>query len=125
MHHVDAGHHLEQLADNMASTPNAARRHIDLARICLRIGDELWNSFGRHRRMHHHDVGVAADGCDRGDVAEEIEVELIVERRVDRVEATDQEQRVTVRRRFHDRLGTDIAGGTRPVFDDEWLAEPF
>ena len=60
-----------------------------------------------------------------GDVAEEIEVELIVERRVDRVEATDQEQRVTVGRRFHDRLGTDIAGGTRPVFDDEWLAEPF
>jgi hypothetical protein len=28
-------------------------------------------------------------------------------------------------RRTHDRLDTDIAAGTRPVLDDEWLTEPF
>ena len=36
----------------------------------------------------------------------------------------DQQQRVAVRRRAHDRLGADIAAGARPVLDDEWLAEP-
>ena len=36
----------------------------------------------------------------------------------------DQEKRVAVRRRTHDRFGADIAAGTRPVLDDEWLAEP-
>ena len=38
--------------------------------------------------------------------------------------AVDEEQRVTVRRRAHDRLGGDIALAPGPVFDDEWLAEP-
>ena len=68
--------------------------------------------------------GCADDGCDRRDVADEIEIEFVVERRVDRVAATDQEQRVAVRRRSYDDFGADITAGTRPVLDDEWLAEP-
>ena len=79
---------------------------------------------GRNRRIYHHDVGAADDARDRRDVADEIEIELVVERRVDRVRRTDQEQRVAVRGRAHDRLGGDIAAGARPVLDDELLAEP-
>ena len=30
--------------------------------------------------MDHHDVGLAADGGDRRDVADEIEIEFVVER---------------------------------------------
>jgi NAD(P)-dependent dehydrogenase (short-subunit alcohol dehydrogenase family) len=67
--------------------------------------------------------GWTDDGCDRRDVADEIEIEFVVERRVDRVEATDQEQHVTVRRRSHDDFGANITAGTRPVLDDERLAE--
>ncbi len=33
------------------------------------------------------------------------------------------EDRVAVRSCLHDRLGAEIAAGTRPVVDDEWLAE--
>ena len=69
-------------------------------------------------------MGHSDDARDRRDVADEIEVELVVERRVDRVRRTDQEQRVAVRRRAHDRLGADIAAGARPVLDDELLAKP-
>src|SRR5262249_33712566 len=58
------------------------------------------------------------------DVADEIEIELVVERRVDRVESTDQEQRVAVGRGTHDRLSGDIAAGARTVLDDERLTEP-
>ena len=68
--------------------------------------------------------GTRHDARDRRDVADEIEIELVVERRVDRVRRADQEERVAVRRRAHDRLGGDIAAGARPVLDDEWLAEP-
>ena len=74
--------------------------------------------------LHHHDVWHAADARDRRDVADEIEIELVVERRVDRVVASDQKERIAVRRRAHDRLGGDIAAGARPVLDDELLAEP-
>jgi hypothetical protein len=63
-------------------------------------------------------------GRDGRDVANEIEIEIVVKRRIDRVRRTDQEQRVTVRRRENDRLGGDIAACARPVLDDEWLAEP-
>ena len=45
---VDAGHHPEQLAEYVAGTPNAGRRHVDLARIGLGIGNELGNRFGRN-----------------------------------------------------------------------------
>ena len=68
--------------------------------------------------------GCANDARDRRDVADEIEIELVVERRVDRVRRSDKEERVAVRRRPHDRLGADIGAGARPVLDDEWLAEP-
>ena len=69
-------------------------------------------------------IGIADDARDRRDVADEIEIELVVERRVDRVRRADQEERVAIRGRTHDRLGGDIAAGARPVLDDELLAEP-
>ena len=49
VNHVDAGHHLEQLAGHMGRGPDAGRRHVDLARIGLGIGDELGNRLGRNR----------------------------------------------------------------------------
>ena len=74
--------------------------------------------------MHRHDVRHVVHGRDRRDVADEIEIELVVERRVDRVESTDQEQRVAVGRGTRDRLGGDVAAGSRTVVDDERLTEP-
>ena len=58
--HVDAGHHLEQLAGHMVRASDAGRRQVDLARIGLGIGDELGNRLGRNRWIHHHDIGHAA-----------------------------------------------------------------
>src|SRR6266516_5272558 len=100
------------------------RRHVDLARIGIRIGDELGNSFGRNRWMHHYDVRLPANACDRRDIADEIETKLVIERGVDGVPTADQEKRVSVGGRTHDRLGADIAAGARPVLNNEWLAEP-
>ena len=60
---------------------------------------------------------------DRRDVAHEIEVELFIERRVDRVARSDLQKCVAVSRRPQGRLSPDIAGSTRPVVDYEFLAE--
>src|SRR6516165_10210997 len=99
------------------------RRHVDLAWIGIRIGDKLGNRFGRDRWIHHHDEGLAVDARDRRDVADEIVVELVVQCRVDRVEATDHEQRVAVSGRAHDDLSADIGCGARPVLDNKRLAD--
>ena len=54
---------------------------------------------------------------------DEIEIELVVEGGVTRVRRRGYKERIAIRGRTHDRLGTDIAAGSRSVFDDEWLAE--
>ena len=121
---VDAGHELEQLGRDMGSGAVARRGEVELAGIGLGIGDELGNRFDRQRRIHLHDHGGAHDARDRSDIAEEIEIEVVVERHVDHVRRRDQEQRIAVGRRVGSGLGTDIAAGARPVVDDELLAEP-
>ena len=45
--HVDAGHHLEQLAGQMARAPAAAEAKSDLAGIGLGVGNEFGNRLGR------------------------------------------------------------------------------
>jgi hypothetical protein len=64
------------------------------------------------------------DARDRPDVADQIEIEFVIECRVDRVCRADQEECVTVGGSARDRLHTDIAASTPPVLDDEWLAQP-
>ena len=41
--HVDAGHHLEQFAGEMRRRADAARGHVEFARMRLGIGDEFGN----------------------------------------------------------------------------------
>src|SRR3977135_3181064 len=79
---------------------------------------------GWDRWVDFHDQRYAVDASDRRNIANEIEVELIVKRRIDRIGDTAQEKRVAVCRRTHDRLGPDIAASTWPVVDDEGLAAP-
>src|SRR5262245_15610328 len=66
----------------MARGTDAARRHADLARIGLGIGDELGDRLGWNRWIDHHDFGHPDDARDRRDVAQEIEIEVAVKRRV-------------------------------------------
>jgi len=121
---VDAGHEFEQFRRDMGSGAVARRGEVELARIGLGIGDELGDGFDRQRRIHLHDHRGAHDAGDRGDVAKEIEIEVVVERGIDHVRRRDQEQRVTVGQRMRRRFGAHIAAGARPVIDDELLAEP-
>src|SRR6516225_11228573 len=102
----------------------ASRGYRDLARIGLGMGDKLGNRLGRNRWMHHHDEGVAADSCDRRDVTDEIEIELLIDRCADCVRPIDHQQCVPIWSRAHDHLGAYISAGAHSVLDDEWLAEP-
>src|SRR6516225_8898107 len=124
VHEVDAGHHFEQFNENMVSGTDAARPHVDLAGIDFGIGDELGNRVDRHRRIHLYGEGVTRNAGNRRDVADEIEIELVVERCVTRIWKTSQQKRIAVRGCIHDRLGGDIGASTRPVLDHEWLAKP-
>src|SRR5262249_44541647 len=108
----------------MGGGPNTARRHIELAGIGLGISDELGNRFCWNREIRHHELGHASDACDRRDVTVEIETKLFIQRRVDRVCPSDQEDRVAIWGRTNDRFRSDIFATAGSVIDHEWLAEP-
>src|SRR5437667_7898402 len=107
----------------MACRSVAARCHVDLARVGPGIRDELGNRLRRERWVYRHNEGDRVDACDGCNVAEEVEIEFLVKRRIDRGRGADQEQGVSVRRRIHDQLRTNIAAGSWPVLDDKLLAE--
>src|SRR5262249_4659733 len=83
---------------------------------------ELRDRFSRNGWNDHHDLGTAGNARDRRNVADEIEIELLVKRRIARVRKTNQEKRVAIRGRIHDGLGGDVGTRTGPVLDDELLA---
>jgi len=66
-------------------------------------------------------LGQAPNTCDWSDVAEEIEIEPVIEGCTGRVATVDQQDRVAIRWRARDGHGSDIAGGTCPILDDERL----
>src|SRR5262249_27664010 len=78
---------------------------------------------GRTGRMPYQDMRPTGNACDRCDIAEKNEIELVVECRVDYVGRTASEERVAIGWRTHDRLGGQSATGTHTILDDEWLAE--
>jgi hypothetical protein len=69
-------------------------------------------------KWHAHHAG------DRRRVADEIEVEMLIERFIGRDRRRDHEDGVAVGRRPHHRFGANIAASARPVLDDKLLAEP-
>jgi hypothetical protein len=71
--------------------------------------------------MHYHHIGIADEARYRRNVANEIEIELSVQRRVVRVRRAGHEERIAVGRRAHDHLGSDVGAGARPVFDNDRL----
>src|SRR5947207_10703634 len=74
--------------------------------------------------MHKNDLRHTDDAPNWRDVADEVEIELLVKRGVDRIRDRGQEQRIAVRGGIHDRLGANVAAGARPIFGDERLSEP-
>ena len=64
------------------------------------------------RRIDLHEKGRADDASNRRDVGEENEIEVAVERRVDRRRRVDHKECVPVRRGLHDCLGmTEVHPG--------------
>jgi hypothetical protein len=51
--------------------------------------------------------GQASETCDRHDVTDEIEIELVVDRRANCVRRGDQKERIAIQVRANDRLGGD------------------
>src|SRR5262245_36125648 len=108
----------------MGQGPGPRRGHANLSRIALRVGNEFVERGGWKGWMHHKDAGLTIESSDGQDVAQEIVIEFVVKRRIDRGGRGDEKQRVAVRCRAYDNLGRNRGARARSIFDDERLAEP-
>src|SRR5262249_6652923 len=117
------GYYVEELAGNMDGCSGTAGCHIDPARIALGVGDELGDGPRGNRGVDLHDEGDADDGSDGRDIVDEIEAEIFIKRRIDRIARRDLKERVSVRKRYQSRVGADIARSPSAVLDDELVAE--
>src|SRR5438876_10745577 len=103
----------------MQPGPITAGAEVDFARIGLGVSDELRNRLCRKGRIYRHDEGHAHDARDRSDVADEIEIEMLIEGCVDRVRRTGYEKHVAVGGSANNGFGRYIAGSARPVLNNE------
>src|SRR5262245_9572913 len=108
----------------MGRGPVAKRCHVNLAGVGLGIGDEFRNRLSWNRWVNYHDIWQKGESRNGRDVLDEIEIEFLIERCIDNIRRSNQEKRIAIGGRTHDRLGGDIAARAGPVVDDEWLAEP-
>ena len=70
------------------------------------------------------DICKAAKASDGRNIADEVKIEFVIERRVDRSRRADKEERVAVGSGTHYSLGGDIGARARSAFNDDRLAEP-
>src|SRR5215510_12065352 len=123
MHQIQSCHHLEQFSGHVDRGARARRREIDFPGIGFGIGDEFGHGLDGNRWIYLHDIAEPSDARDWYDVAQEIVVELFIERCVNRIRRRDQKQRVAIGGRPHHHLRADIAASSRPVLDNELLTE--
>src|SRR6266496_1092699 len=114
---------LNSSPDRCPAVPLPPDAMVTLPGVGPGIGDELGKCLRRERWVYRHNEGDRDDACDGCNVAEEVEIEFFVKRRIDRGRGADQEEGVSVRRRIHDQLRTNIAAGSWPVLDDKLLAK--
>ena len=88
------------------------------------IADEIGYRSSRKGPVDHHHIRHAHDRGDRRDVAPELEMQLVVERRVDRLRRRYHQDGVSVGCRINDCLHADIACRAGPVLDDKRLPKP-
>ena len=74
-----------------------------------------------HKNNHRH----ANDACDGCDIADEVEIELLVERRVYGIREGGQKQSMSIRRRIDDGFGADVAASSWSILNHEGLSQPF
>ena len=75
--------------------------------------------------MNHQEIGGIGDQGDCGEVVDGVEWQVLPDAGVDRVRDARHQQRVAVRRRPGDKLGTRDPARARAVLDDNRHREGF
>src|ERR1051326_7274952 len=121
VHHVHAGHLLEELGGEVRRGAAAAGAGLPLAGVLLWEVYERGDGLHRHGRMDREHEGRRAEERHGREVAHHVVVRL-VDGGIDRVRAGHEEERVTVGRRLGDRFGRDRAAAAALLLDDHRLA---
>ena len=109
----------------MLGGADASRAEVEPPWIGFGIGNEFPNGVDRNRRMHLQHVWHAKGAVDGRKIADEIEIKVLIKRRVDGVGGGTPQERIAVWRLASDDLGGNIAARAGPVVEYKRLAERF
>jgi len=124
MHRARAGERLEQLGGEMRARAHAIGGVVQLTRTRLEIRDQLAKGAHRQRRRHHEQTGRGPDQYDRSEIAQRLERQFPIERRIGRKPERAHRQGVAVGRGLHHLERAGVGVGAWAVQGDERLAEP-
>jgi hypothetical protein len=114
----------EQRLAEMPGRAHPRRTERKFSRIGARGADQVSQGLHIDLRMHHHEHRHVGDERDRREGLVRFERHRLVEELVDALNSRrGHQQRVAVRFRLGDDVGSDIAASTRLVFDDDRLAK--
>jgi hypothetical protein len=123
--HIDTGHQLEQFSGHVWHAADAGRTEADPPWVGLCVADELGNILGRECRVDHQHERHGHEPGDRRNVTCERKGEPAIQGRVDRVDRSNEQYRVSVGRRTDDRLRGQVRAGARFVLNDDLLTQAF
>src|SRR2546427_421611 len=83
-------------AREMRSGSGDSRRPVELAGICLRLGDKLRHGFQVRLRRNNEGIRRCPDHHDRNEILERVIARLGVEARIDDIRARADQQGVTI-----------------------------
>ena len=100
---------------------DAAGRVLDLMRARVQQRGELLEILHRHARIHGERHRRRRGEAERHEIPKDVERQLRIERRVERMGARHEEQRVAIGGRPRHRLGADVAARANAVLDNDLL----
>ncbi|MNQ78251.1 hypothetical protein D3C85_931560 [compost metagenome] len=123
MHHVRAGHLLEQFGADVRHGTAALRGIVDFTGVRLGIGDQLFQVMHGQRGVHRHDVRRHRHHAHRLERLG-VPAQAVEHRRIAGViHRVRRQQRIPVRLRGRHQVVGDVAAGAGPVVDDGRLAQ--
>ncbi len=123
MHHTGAGELLEQQSREMLRASGSDGGVVQLARLCLRVRDQLLQVVDRQFGADRHDIGQRRQKGNRLEVLLWVVWQVLRERAVDRERARRRDREaIAVWIGLGDHVGARVAARARLVLEDESLA---
>src|SRR3974377_220521 len=119
---VDSSSSSKKFTRHLWRGTNATRTYRQFSRLLFRKFDKFLDRFCLHFRIHDQQVRGSGGENHWREIAQHVELQIFVKRRIDCVGDGRNKKRIAVGGGLRRKTRGNVATGTRPVFDNERLS---